>query len=242
METKAMDTKMETIKKTDKVKNILFVDGDQSLIMDMKEWISNSEIETKYGLRFNYAKNAQEALKKLSEMQIDLVILEIALPLVSGYHLIKAIRAAKPDLHIIIYTRLKNSQDLAKMADTKVNNIFLKELMNFQDLIEIIRSKESAENMDVLVMELKSQIKALHEPGGSSDLKLMQCPRCNLIIAPDSHFCNNCGQKIFRKTKKLLKESPKKEKGGEADSGAEGKKEEEDKGEEKQNDENNEKK
>lgn len=200
---------MDTIKKNDKVKNILFVDGDDSLTNEMKEWIINSEIETKYNIRFSYAKNAKEAFKKLSEMQIDAVILEIALPIISGYYLIKAIQKENSSLPIIIYTRLKNSQDLAKMAETKVNNIFLKELMNFQDLIEIIRSQESAENMDVLVMELKSQIKALHETGTAAELKLMQCPRCNLIIAPDSHFCNNCGQKIFKKTKTLLKEDPK---------------------------------
>ena len=56
-------------------------------------------------------------------------------------------------------------------------------------------------------MELSSQIKALHNTERQSELKLIQCPECHLILAPDSHFCNNCGQKIFRKTKKILTEA-----------------------------------
>ena len=201
---------MDTLKKTDKIKNILYVDGDQSLVNDMKKWVTNSEIESKYKLSFSYAKDAKEALKKLSELQINLIILEIALPIISGYYLIKAIRKENQEVPIVIYTKLKNAQDLAKMADAKVNNIFLKELVGFENLFEIIREKETAENIDVTVMELNNQIKSLQEAGSHAELKLMQCPRCNLIIAPDSHFCNNCGQKIFKKTKKLLKTTPKK--------------------------------
>lgn len=112
----------------------------------------------------------------------------------------------------MIYTRIKNPQDLAKMASSGVNNIFLKDLMKKEDLMEIIRKKETAGNIDETVMELNSQIKALHEGERQLELKLTQCPNCHMILAPDAHFCNNCGQKIFRKSKKLLvKESGVKE-------------------------------
>ncbi|MBN2307169.1 response regulator [Candidatus Peregrinibacteria bacterium] len=195
---------METIKKEDRVNNILFVDSDKGLTGDIKDWVKKSEIETKYNLRFTFVEDAKSALKKLAEMNINMVILEIALPLVSGYYLVNAIKNLNKEISIIIYTSLKNPQDLAKMASSKVNNIFLKELMSIQDLVEIIRKKESSENIDEIVMELSSQIKALHASEKQSELKLIQCPQCRLILAPDSHFCNNCGQKIFRKTKKIL--------------------------------------
>ena len=84
--------------------------------------------------------------------------------------------------------------------------------MRFQDLIEIIRRKRSAENIDEIVMELSSQIKSLHANSNQNELKLIQCPQCHLILATDSHFCNNCGQKIFRKTKKILTETKHKNK------------------------------
>ncbi len=195
---------METIKKDDRLNNVLMIDGDKSLVSELIQWIKKAEIETKHNLRFNFADDAKAALKKLAELNIDMVILEIALPIISGYHLIEAIRKTNKDMPIIIYTNLKNPQDLAKMASSKVSNIFLKELMSVQDLVEIIRKKEGAENIDEIVMELSSQIKALHGMEGRNELKLIQCPQCHLILAPDSHFCNNCGQKIFRKTKTVL--------------------------------------
>jgi len=203
---------MDTLKKSDKANNVLFVDNDKSLVADLQDWIEKSETESKHNLSFSYAQDAKEALKKISELQIHLIVLEIALPVISGYYLINTIRKENKDIPIIIYTKLKNPQDLAKMASANVNNIFLKELMSPQDLIEIIKKKETTGNIDQIVMELNSQIKALHSGTTQAELKLIQCPRCHLIIAPDSHFCNNCGQKIFRKTKKNLEQKPKEQK------------------------------
>jgi len=202
---------MDTIKKDDRIINVLFVDSDHSLVEDLKDFIRKAEIERQYGLSFTFVEDAKSAIKKLTELNINLIVLEIVLPLVSGYHLINAIRGINKSIPVIIYTKIKNPQDLAKMASSGVNNIFLKELMKKEDLIEIIRKKETAENIDETVMELNSQIKALHEGERQMELKLTQCPNCHMILAPEAHFCNNCGQKIFRKSKKLLiKEGEKK--------------------------------
>ncbi len=202
---------METTNKNDNVKNILFVDNDNSFVTDVKDWIKKSEIETKDNLSFTFVQDAKSALKKLDEMNINMIILEITLPIVNGYYLINAIKNKNKDIPIIIYTSLKNPQDLAKMASSKVNNIFLKDLMRIQDLIEIIRGRKTAKDINEIVIELSSQIKSLHSNTNQSGLKLIQCPQCHLILAPDSHFCNNCGQKIFRKTKKILAEAGKKD-------------------------------
>ena len=139
---------MDGVKRDNLKKNILFVDNDTVLVNDLKDWIKKSEIENKYNLAFYFAKDTKEALKKLNELEINLVVLEILLPVISGYHLIKAIQKAKKDLPIIIYSTLKNPQDLAKMASSGVNNIFLKDLMSKEDLIEIIQKRETAENID----------------------------------------------------------------------------------------------
>lgn len=203
---------MDTIKKDDRISNILFVDNDHSLVEDLQDLIRKSEIEKLYGLSFTFVEDAKTALKKMTELNINLIVVEIVLPLISGYHLINAIRSKNKQIPIIIYTKIKNPQDLAKMASSNVNNIFLKELVKKEDLIEIIRKKETAENIDQTVMELNSQIKALHKGERQLELKLTQCPNCGMILAPDAHFCNNCGQKIFRKSKKLLvKKSDEKE-------------------------------
>lgn len=190
---------------TNDTRNILFVDSDKSLSTDLSDWIEKMEIENKYGLTFAFVDDAKSAMKRLGTTKIDLVVLEIALPIVSGYYLINAIKKEYPTIEIIIYTRLRSPQDLARMASCNVENIFLKELMHTEDLVDIIRNKETSGNIDEIVMELKSQIKTLHAEGAPKEDKLIQCQHCHLIIAPNSHFCNNCGQKIQRKPKKILK-------------------------------------
>jgi len=205
---------MKTIEEGARQKNILFVDNDKLLTLDIQDLIERQEIEDKFGLNFMFVKEVKGALKKLSESTIDLIVLEIVLPVVNGYYFLTLLKEKHPNIPVIIYTRLKDPQDLAKMADYNVDNIFLKELMKAEDLIAIIGKKETTkEDIDHVVMELKSQVKALSDKGLQKQLKLVQCPRCNLIIAPDSHFCNNCGQKIIKKTKKSLSaNSEKKEK------------------------------
>ncbi|HHE40208.1 MAG TPA: response regulator [Candidatus Cloacimonetes bacterium] len=195
---------MDSIKKNDRINNILFVDSDKILTNDLKDWAKKSEIESKYNLSLSFVQDAKSALKKMATMEINMIILEIVLPLINGYNLIKAIQKTNKEIPIIIYTSLKKPEDLAKMASYNVNNIFLKEFVRAEDLIEIARKQETASNIDKTVIELNSQIKTLHESTNKQELKLIQCPQCHLILAPDSLFCNNCGKKILRKRKKFL--------------------------------------
>jgi len=199
---------MKSIKTDQKQRNILIVDNDKTLILDIKDRIEQEEIKDKLGMNFIFASDAKTALKKLESSTVDLVILEIVLPVINGYYLLELLKKSYPNIPIMIYTRLKNPQDLAKMANYDVHNIFIKDLMRPEDLIAMATRKNlEKEDIDHVVMELKSQMKSISESEVGKQLKLVQCPKCNLIIAPDSHYCNNCGQKIATKIKKSLKSS-----------------------------------
>lgn len=204
---------MEAIKTTSKQKNILFIDGDKVLKHDIEDYSERKEVKGKYGLNFIFAEDAREALKKTEGQKIDLVVLEIVLPIINGYYLIDVFKQA--NIPVIIYTKLKNGQDLAKLASMEVDNIFLKELIKLEDLVEILSSKDTHKaELDKLIPELQSQIKTLSGEGGEggAQVKMVQCPRCNIMLNPDSYFCNNCGQKIIKKHKqiKLKKQNNKK--------------------------------
>lgn len=193
---------METIKTTSKQKNILFIDSDKILKRDIEDHLDRKEVKGKYGLNFVFAGNAREALKKTAGQKIDLVVLEIILPIINGYYLINAFKKEK--IPVIVYTKLKSGQDLAKLAAAEVDNIFLKELIKIEDLIEILASEDTHKTeLDKLIPELQSQIKALTGEESRIEFKMVQCPRCNIMLAPDSYFCNNCGQKIFKKQKQI---------------------------------------
>ena len=189
---------METIKTTSTVKNILFVDNDKNVAQEINDCLNHDETKNKFGLNAVIVKNVQEALKKVAEQKFDLIVIEILLPLVNGYHFIK--KAVKDNIPIIIYTKLKGLQDISKMAESGVDNIFIKDLTNISDLIDKISKEKTLKcDLDKVANELQTQIRAITSDEIQSKIKMVQCPRCKSVLAPGSHFCNNCGQKILTK-------------------------------------------
>lgn len=190
---------MESIKTTSKVRNILVVDSDKELMRSMRDYLTHHEIPEKHALNFVFAENCKEALRKMAEIDIDLVVLEILLPVVNGYYLLKSIRNLKKKIPVIVYTRLKGPQDLARLASLEVDNIFIKQLMKMEDLIQVIISHGGSKaELDKVLLELQSQIKSLSDSETQNQLKVIQCPRCHMILNRESYFCNNCGQKILK--------------------------------------------
>ncbi len=200
---------MDKIKTTSKQRTVLFIDSDKELIHDLKDYMEHHELKEKYGLDFIFAENCRDAMKKIAEQHIDLVVLEVVLPVINGYYFLNALKKEKNNIPVIIYSRLKGPQDLAKMASYKVDNIFLKQLMKMEDLIQMIIGHEGyTVELDKVLLELQSQVKSLATTESQSSLKVTQCPRCHMILPQDSHFCNNCGQKIFRVAKQVGLKKP----------------------------------
>ncbi len=199
---------MESIKTTSKQRNILFIDSDKELIHNFQDYLEHHEIKEKYGLNFIFVGSVKEAMKKIVEFKIGLIILEILLPVINGYYFLNAIKKEPTKIPVIIYTRLKGPQDLAKMAASEVDNIFVKQLMKMEDLVQIIVGHEDQKvELDKVLLELQSQIKSISDNESQAKLKVTQCPRCHMILTRDSKFCNNCGQKIFKTSKTIQAKS-----------------------------------
>lgn len=195
---------MEKVLTTSKQKNILYVESDKSQIRELDDYMIKNDIAKKHGINLILAESAQEATKKMVELKIDLVILEIMLPIVNGYHLINKIK--KTNVPIIVFTKLKSTEDLAKIASSGASNMFIKELSKIDEVMKFAVEKDDYKtDLDKLVNELQVKIKSASGDDSKSSVQLVQCPKCNTILAPGSHFCNNCGQKIIAKKNKALK-------------------------------------
>ncbi|QQR83191.1 response regulator [Candidatus Peregrinibacteria bacterium] len=204
---------MDTIKTTARQLNILLIDNDKDIVHGIEEYIKTHELKEKQGVNVEQVSNAKEALKKISEKEFNLIVLEIILPLVNGYYLLEAFKTLAPTMPVVVYSRLKGAEDLAKLSTYKVQNIFLKQLTRFDELIEaIVNQKDDPRNLDELVLELKNKLKVITNLENQVRSKITQCPKCHLVISPNSHFCNNCGQKIAKLTAPVpAKEQPVKE-------------------------------
>ncbi len=193
---------METILTASKLKNILFVDNDRGLARDIEDYLNKNKIREKYGLEFYFAQDAKEAIKELAKLKIDLVIMEIVLPVVNGYSLLNVIKNKK--VPVIVYTALKNPEDLAKIAAFDVDNLFNKDMTRFEDLVQFLANQTDYKaDLDRAVKDIQAQVKSMSEEEGKTQIKMLQCPRCHTILGMESHFCNNCGQKIIKAAKKI---------------------------------------
>lgn len=181
-------------------KNILYIDSDKEVVYGLKDYLEDNEVSNKYNLNFVFAESAKDALEKIKETKFDLIIVEILLPIINGYYLLGSFDKELKNTPVIVYTRVKGLKDLEKMGGYNVSNIFIKQFTPIEELVEAVVSFEGKKvDLKKVIEDLSGQIKASNEDETNTTLHIVQCPRCNTILAPNSHFCNNCGQKIFNK-------------------------------------------
>ena len=97
-------------------------------------------IDTEYKDKYNilHAHNGQEAIDiALRRDDIDLVLMDIKMPLVNGLEATEKIKAKKPDLTIIAQTAYTTAQDISKAKEHGCDD-FISKPTNRNDLIELI--------------------------------------------------------------------------------------------------------
>ena len=77
---------------------ILFVDDDQQILDIVEQFL------TRMGYRLSVANSAKEALAILKKRDIDIVFTDLVMPDMDGIALLKAIKAKKYDVEVIIVT------------------------------------------------------------------------------------------------------------------------------------------
>lgn len=77
---------------------ILFADDDHMLGM-----ILTKEL-TSYGYHVSFVENGEDAISKLNDDNYDLAILDIRMPKVDGFGVLKFIKKEKPEIKVIMLT------------------------------------------------------------------------------------------------------------------------------------------
>ncbi|MEL7124023.1 MAG: response regulator transcription factor [Bacteroidota bacterium] len=102
--------------------NILLVDDHQIVIDGIKTLLKGESIVN----QIYVALNGKECLDIANKNDIDLMILDINLPDISGFEICKKIKAEKPNLKIIALTMHDNAGYISKMIKNGVNGYILK--------------------------------------------------------------------------------------------------------------------
>ncbi len=89
---------------------ILIVDDDDFLLEMYQSKFTES------GFSVEIAKNGDEALKKISELKPAVILLDVVMPKMDGFEVLRGIKAKKlsPDSLIVMLTNLGQKEDIEK--------------------------------------------------------------------------------------------------------------------------------
>lgn len=104
------------------MKNILLVEDDP-FVIDI--YITKLR---EVGFNIDTAENGEEALMKLKEKKPDLLILDIVLPNIDGWELLKKIRTELnfQDLKVVVLSNLSQKSEVEKSLELGVIKYFIK--------------------------------------------------------------------------------------------------------------------
>jgi two-component system phosphate regulon response regulator PhoB len=96
----------------------------------------------KEGFTVRMAANGQEGLAVLNEQTPDLLILDLMLPLVSGFDILKTLRAnaATAGLKVIVFSNMGEEADIKTCLDLGVTDYLVKANFTLDELVEKIKT------------------------------------------------------------------------------------------------------
>lgn len=118
-------------------KTILLVDDSEPAIVQMNDFL------TEIGYKTLTAKNGEEALDTISKAIPDAIILDLMMPGIDGFEVLKTIRNADSTAHIpvlILTAKHISKEELAFLKRNNVHQLIQKGDVNRNDLLESVRS------------------------------------------------------------------------------------------------------
>lgn len=115
---------------------ILLVDDRKDVLDTMGEIL-----EICHNHQVQGANSGKEALKLIGKKRYDMVVMDLALPLMNGLEVISRIRKKHPKLHIVVLTGIACNDELRKKLEAlDVRKIFTKP-RGMQELLQYIKQR-----------------------------------------------------------------------------------------------------
>jgi CheY-like chemotaxis protein len=112
-------------------KTVLLVDDHNYSLIVLKKMIEKS------GINVISVQNGLEAIKVCQEHKIDLVFMDIKMPVMDGYNAMLRIKELKPDMKVIAETAYALSGDRSKILDAGFDE-YLPKPITLESLEEVL--------------------------------------------------------------------------------------------------------
>lgn len=117
----ALETKLQLPNRQQKLTgHVLLVEDNM-----INQEVTNEQL-LQLGLSVVIANNGQEAIKKLAEQPIDLVLMDLQMPIMDGYQATKIIQASHPNLPIIALTASSLNEEIRQVSEIGMKDYLLK--------------------------------------------------------------------------------------------------------------------
>ncbi len=116
------------------MKNILIIEDDSFL-----QGLEVSKLE-KSGYAIRTASTGNEAIKKINEPNIDLILLDLTLPDFDGFQILTKIRATDnvKNVYVIVFSNLSEEKYEKQAKELGANDFMIKSNFTLDELVERI--------------------------------------------------------------------------------------------------------
>jgi CheY-like chemotaxis protein len=121
----------QQISKTENQKTVLLVDDHNYSLIVLRKMIEKS------GINVISVQNGLEAVKVCQEQSLDLVLMDIKMPVMDGYKAMKQIKRIKPEMKIIAETAYALFGDRSKILDAGFDD-YLPKPISMERLDEVL--------------------------------------------------------------------------------------------------------
>ena len=175
-----------------KMLNLLIVDDEEFNLYLLKNILS------KWNVAFEEAANGQQAVEQALQKKFDLILMDLRMPVLDGYHAGQEILASKPEIRIIALTATSQPSEIKKIYAIGFKG-FLQKPFSEQALIDLIYSIFPAPPTNNRQQE--------KQPGSSTGGPMSTAPHINL---EELRRQMNHDEEFFREMVSLFIKSSKK--------------------------------
>lgn len=117
-------------------KKILIIEDDTFL-----QGLAANKLQAE-GFEVNTASNGNEALTNLDQEMYDAIILDLMLPDISGFEILKQIRSRETNnkLPVLIFSNLSDDKDIKQGLDLGATDFLVKANFTLEELVEKVKN------------------------------------------------------------------------------------------------------
>lgn len=87
------------------------------------------------------SKNGEDAMTKLAENKFDCVLLDLMLPDISGFEILKNLKTNHSKTPVIVFSNLSDDKDIKKAMDMGATEYLIKSNFTLEELVEKVKKE-----------------------------------------------------------------------------------------------------